>query len=80
MQSAFDVRPGDMFELYATGNKLEGSQLKESCLDTQPVKIYAIVQTPSGNRFKQYQAQNFKKLNIGKFAEIEVRRTIVTKM
>ncbi len=78
VESAFDVKPGDMFELYATGNKLDDSELQESCLDTQPVKIYAIVKTPSGSHFKQYQAQNFEELNIGKFAEIEVRKKILT--
>ena len=75
----FDVNPGDIFELRATGEKSANSQLDEECLDTEPVSIFAIVKTPSGSRFKQYQAQNFSELNLEKFAEIEVEETISPK-
>jgi len=74
-----DVKPGDMFELRATGKKLANSQLEEECLDTKPVSIYAVVKTPGGSRFKQYQAQNFSELNLEKFAEIEVEEKISPK-
>jgi len=75
----FDVKPGDIFQLKATGKKLASSQLEEECLDTEPVSIYAIVQTPGGSRFKQYLVQNFSELNLKKIAEIEVKEKIFPK-
>jgi hypothetical protein len=79
VKSAYDLKPGDLLELYATGEKKADSELEESCLDTEPVKIYAIVKTPAGSKFKQYEAQNFAELNLGKYAEIEVAQKITPK-
>jgi len=79
VESAYDLKPGDLLELYATGEKKADSELEESCLDTEPVKIYAIVKTPAGSKFKQYEAQNFAELNLGKYAEIEVAQKITPK-
>ena len=79
VKSSYEIRPGDLFELFATGEQLTDSELDESCLDTDPVNIYAIVKTPAGSKFKQYQARNFAELSLGKYAEIEVQEKIQPK-
>ncbi|MEA3419095.1 MAG: calcium-binding protein [Campylobacterota bacterium] len=79
VKNRYDVQPGDLFELFATGEKMADSDLNETCLDTEPVNIYAIVKTPSGSKFKQYEARNFAELSLGKYAEIEVKEKIAPK-
>ena len=76
VKNEHQIRPGDLFTLNAKGNKLEESELEESYLDTEPIDIYAVLRTPTGTYFEQYEAKNFEQLNIGDFAEIEVKDKI----
>lgn len=60
------------FYVYGKGGIKADSILDESELEENPVNIYALIKTPSGTKFKQYEAQSFRQLNLGMFAEIEV--------
>ena len=70
--SESDIYPGSTFGVSATGEKREESILEETTLEDEPVNIYAVVKTPSGSKFKQYEANNFGQLNLGLFAVIDV--------
>ena len=77
--SRSDIYPGAVYKASATGEKRQDSYLKENYLEDNPVNIYAVVKTPGGSKFKQYEARNFGQLNLGDFAVIEVKdKTIET--
>jgi len=77
--SRSDIYPGAVYEASATGEKRQNSDLEESYLEDNPINIYAVVKTPAGSKFKQYEARNFGQLNLGEFAVIEVKdKTIET--
>lgn len=77
--SRSDIYPGAVYEASATGEKRQESDLEESYLEDDPINIYAVVKTPGGSKFKQYEAHNFGQLNLGEFAVIEVKdKTIET--
>ena len=71
--SESDIYPGTTYLAKATGEKREESQLEESYLEDNPVNIYAVVKTPGGSKFKQWEAKNFGQLNLKEFATIEVK-------
>jgi len=70
--SLYDINPSSVYSASATGGKREQSDLNESYLEDNPINIYAVVKTPEGSKFKQYEARNFGQLNLGQFISVNL--------
>ncbi len=68
-----EIKPGDKFVAKGEGKKKPDSDLDDTALENNPIDVYAVVKTPSGSKFKQYEVKSFDQLNLGEFAEIEVK-------
>lgn len=68
-----EIKPGDKFVALGRGEKKPESDLDNSALEDNPISLYAVVKTPGGSKFKQYEVKTFEQLNLGEFAEIEVK-------
>ena len=74
----YQIFPGDHYVFSANGKKAKGSNLKEEQLEDDPVQIRALLTTPAGPYFGIWEAKDFGQLDLGKFAEVDVKEKIVS--
>ncbi|WP_457592374.1 cadherin domain-containing protein [Hydrogenimonas sp.] len=77
--SLFDLRPGDHYDFGTTGEAIEGSTLDDETLENDPVFIKALLETPTGSYFKEWEVNSLANLDIGKFAELDIEDKIEPK-
>jgi len=79
VKSLYELRPGYHYDFSANGEQIEGSTLTNEKIEDDPIMIRALLETPTGSYFKEWEVQSFDSLNIGNFAEMDVKEKIIPK-
>jgi len=77
IDTVYHTYPGDHYNFEADGNKLDESTLEEETLAEEPIEIRALLETPTGSYFRVWEAKSFGQLDLGKFAELDVKEKII---